>query len=463
MKEECFLLLIFTLCYSVQPIHVGWTTHALTEVVANDSADDRKYMVVSDNGIVVARNSVLSVQDSNGTLSEVSLSFRPDEIYAHNLTDTLHVVAAAHEEQSSINEVDYCTYSNLGQLSCNIFERYTPPTRFVVSLRIDEHDAVTVWAVYYYEGYLTYHNVIGGYEEYFLQLPENCTCISDCLAPVKEPNGRVMVRCDDGTVYLYELYSERFFVMPPEVEQVVTSNYRELTFVSKPAEELHQDIIVETNMVTDKQSAATLPLAGSLANSSNPVYVRDMCIVSVNRTNQSEVLYFLRNNSILYFELDELGIYPEIKYLPLPPTITQIAVKGSYESSIVIEGVYMNGSLVLLVIEACEQQRRNESVAEMDYNTTNINATPTSHNPISYTQSDPHSTEPPSPCTTAKPEPTSNVDNQASPDPTSCDSKFEPASFAYGIIAGFIPTAAIAVVVVIFLYRIMKSKGQASV
>lgn len=451
------MLLILSLGYSVKPIHVGWSIHALTEVVADDSADDRKYTVVSDNGIVMVHHSVLSVQDSNGTLSEVTLAFQPDEIYAYNLTDKLHIVVAAHSEQSSMNEVNHCTYSNPGRLSCNIFEKYTPPTKFVASVRIDVNDVVTVWAVYYYEGYLTYHNVIGSYEEHSLQLPENCTCISNCLLPVKEPKGQVIVRCYEGTAYLYDLYSERFIVLPSEVEKVVTSNYRELTFVSKPAEGLHQDIIVETNMVTDKQSAATLPLEGSLANLSNPVSIRDMYIVSVNKTNQSEVFYFIRNNSILYSELNELGIYPKIEHLPLPPGITLIAFRGSYESSIVVEGTYSNGTLVLVVIEACEQKQRNESVDRMDNDTTN--ATPVSHNPISHTQPDPHSTEPPSPCTTAKPEPTSNADDQANPNPTS-GSRLEPSSFVYGVIAGCIPTAVIAVVVVIILYRVMKSKGK---
>ena len=456
MKKEYLLLLIFILGYPVQSIHVKWTIHPRTDVVADDTADDRKYTVVSDNGIVVARNSVLSVQDSNGTLSEFTLAFQPDEVYAYNLTDRLHIVAAAHEEQSSINEVHHCTYSNFGRLSCNIFERYTPPTKFAVAVRIDDNGVVTVWAIYYYEDYLTYHNVIGGYEEYSLQLPENCICISDCLVPVKEPNGRVIVQCHDGTAYLYELYSERFFVLPPEVEQVVTSNYRELTLVSKRGEGLHQDIIVETNMVTDRQSAAALPLAGSLANSSNPVSIRDMAIVSINKTNQSEVFYYLRNGSILYFELYELGIYPEIQYLPLP-NITLTAIRGSYESSIIVEGTYSNGSLVLVVIEACEQQCKNESVDRMDNNT--INTTLASHNGISHTQPVPHSTEPPSPCTTAKPEPTSNADDQANPRPgPTSGSRFEPASFAYGVIAGCISTATIAVTIVIILYRIMKSK-----
>ena len=455
MMVKYLLLLTFALAYSAQPMKVGWALHPLTEVVADDPADGRKYTVVSDNGIVIAHQSVLSLQGLNGTLSQVILDFHPDEIRAYNLTSGLHIVAAAHAEQSSVNEVSYCTDRDPGELSCNTYERYTPPTIYVVSVRIESYDTVpTVWPVYYYDDYLTYYNVIGGYEEYSLELPENCTCNSNCLVPVKEPNGRVIVQCYNGIAYLYELYSERFFVLLPEAKQVVTSNYKDLTIVTKTAEGLHQDILVETNMVTDKQSAAALPLAGSLANSSSPVNIRDMAIVSVSKTNQSEVFYFLRNNSILYFKLDELGIYPEIEILPLPPniTLTEAPIRGSYESSIVVEGIY-NGSLVLVVIEACEQLR-NESVDGMNNTRSNTTLTSTSH-----TQPDPHSTEPTSPYTTAMPEPTSSADDQTNPAPTS-GSGLEPASFVYGIIAGCISTVLIAFVVVVILYRIIKSKGK---
>ena len=453
MKVEYLLLLTFALTCFVKSIKVGWTIHALTDVIPD--TDDRKYTVVSGNKIIVARQSVLSLHNLNGTLSEVTLDFPLDEIYAYNLISGLHVIVAAHAEQSTLDEVSHCTGDrDSGQLSCNRYERYTPPTTFVVSIRIVDNSTVTVWAVYYENDYLTYYNVIGGHEQHSLKLPENCTCSSNCLTSVKEPKGRVIIQCLNGTAYLYELYSERFFVLPPEVKQVVTSNYKDLTIVTKPAEGLHQDILVEINMTTDMESAAALPLAGSLANSSSPVNIQDMAIVSVNKTTLSEIFYFLRNNKVFYFNVDKLGIYPEIEYLPLPPDITLIGIRGCYESSVVIEGIFSNGSLVLLVIEA---QPGNKSSDGMDCNNTGSNTTPL---PTSHTLDPPHSTESPSPCTIAKPKPTNTVNDQVNPAPISECSRLEPASFAYGIIVGCIPTVVIAFVVVIILYRITKSKGK---
>ena len=389
MKIECLLLLnrllilnLIVYSESALPTAIEVTFHALTAEIMN-LMNGGVYTVISKDVIAVSHGEVLSLKCSDGTSSEATLSFRPDDIYAYKLSSETHIVATAHAERSSLHEIAYCArYDSSGELSCNDRHRHTPPTAFVPSLRIDDLGRVDIHAVYYESGYLVYYNVKGRYED-FSQLPENCVCNSDCLGPVKQPIGAVIVRCDDGPTYLYELHTDQyFFVSPSKVKLLETSSYRDVMFAATQAKELcYQDILVERNMVTMRENASAQPFPGMLAYSSTPLTIRNLAIVSVNET---EFGFLLQGNNISkiisYFKVEDLGIPPEMGFLPPQHSnITWGPIKGKDESAIFVEGSCKNGSLVLMVIEVLLSQTENIAMDQLN-NDTQLNTSCVSQN-----------------------------------------------------------------------------------
>ena len=417
MTLKHLLLLALTVVCSVEPIEVVVTYHNLTGLVAADG----RYKVVSHNEIVETSQGRLLLKHLNGTLiSEADLGYRPDELYAHrdaHSFDVIHVVAVAHAEQSSLNKVSYCRYYATRDpgLICRAGQRFRPPTKFVVSILVDEN-SVSVRAIYFYnsnqaESEYRVRNLIAESDEPF-EFPANCTCSnhSNCLKQDDEPNGRVIVQCDSGASYLYGLNSQFFYVSLPNIKQVATTSYKNMIFVVQPGEGQFQDTLIETNMAMDSDHAAVRPLPGVFANSSNPATIQDVAIVSVNETSQLEVCFFIKSNEILYFQVVDLGINPEIKHLPRPTGLISIANRGNFDSSIAVEGIYSNGSLVLMIIEVRTDPLNNNAGSNSpplspSYPTS---CTPQDHN-TELPQS--HATNEPEPRATDKPQPTNITDD----------------------------------------------------
>ena len=353
--EHRYLLWIVSLIsisgYFVLSTEVEITIHPLTEIVADILANGGIYKAISEDMIVASHGEVLSVQNLNGTSSEATLNFRPDDIHPYKLPSEVHVIATAHAERSSENQIACCVYYATEQLSCNIYHRHTPPTTFVHSVHIDEHDRVNVYAVYYEFGYLVYHNVKGGYEEYSLQLPENCTCSSNCLEPVEEPSGSVKVGCDDGPTYLYNFVTDQFFfVSPSKVKQLAISSNNGAVFEAIPAEEMYRDILVQRNMASTRENASAQYFPDTHpAIQSSPRIILDVTIVALNKTELVVLIW----NTTISTEISylDLGASPNMEYLPQHSNVTWGAKKGVCESNIFVESTDNNGSTVLITIE----------------------------------------------------------------------------------------------------------------
>ena len=102
--EHRYLLWIVSLIsisgYFVLSTEVEITIHPLTEIVADILANGGIYKAISENMIVTSHGEVLSVQNLNGTSSEATLNFRPDDIHPYKLPSEVHVIATAHAERS---------------------------------------------------------------------------------------------------------------------------------------------------------------------------------------------------------------------------------------------------------------------------------------------------------------------------------------------------------------------------
>ena len=458
MTARCLLLLALTVVCSVEPIEVL--------VKYNLIVDEGGYtvVVVSDNEMVVSHRERLLFKNLNGTLlSEADLGYQPDKLYANSLNGGTHIVAAAHTEHSSLNKVSYCTYyaTRDQALMCRPAHSFTPPAKFVLSMDVlVDENRVTVRAIYYDDSDHHYHahNLKGGVYEYF-DLPANCTCSnhSHCLKQHDEPNGKVLVQCDSGTSYLY---GGQYYVSPPKVKRVATSKYMGVILAVQPAEGQFQDDLIETNMVTDIKNASAQPaLPGVLANSSNPVTIQDVVIVPVNETSHLEVCFLIRGIEILYFTVVDLGMVPEIKHLLLPTGLTPIGFRGTYDSSIAVEGVYSNGSSVIMVIEACESQP--EGADPPNNNTGTDSLPPPSSHPTSGTPQDHNNTDPPGPRTTDETKsetPTGNPDSVNSATTRDYSTSFVVIIAVSTFVAGVVLALAF-VMLVMLLRRLRKSTG----
>ena len=389
---------------SVKPIKVLWTYHSATAMLSDDSIDDGIFTVVSDSETLVVRQRELSLQNSNGVIgASHRLNYQPDKMYGYKATEEgiVHVVITTHAgEQSSIDEVAYCPYYDMyQQFLC--YRTYTPPTTdFVASVRITHNEQMSVYAVYLKNGYLTHYDVIDDYERGSDRLPQDCSSNNTRLIPVNETNGRVILKCDSGNAYLYDLYIRNFVRLPPDIQHIATSKHRDLMLVSQAAKGLYQDLLAVINMATDQANSSALLLVESgFATSKNPIWISDAATVVVNKTSQLEVGYFIRNNELLYFELTELDEI-KVKSSSCPPDITLTAVRGTYNSSIAIEGIFSNGTSVVVVAESGNpnvdvmittepnNSRLNDSDPESNTTTT---PSPPSHT----TPSDDHTNEPP--------------------------------------------------------------------
>ena len=349
-------------------IEVQWAYHGTSAIVANNLLGGI-FTVVSNDEVLICRQGVLSFWNSNGKISETHLNHQPDKIYAYEVAEEkiIHIIITKYAGEHSPGQVAYCAYYHTyGQFFCNNDNRHTPPTSdFAAAILITDHGQVSAYVAYLNNGYLIRYDVIVDQERQHVP-PQDCRSSNTTLIPVDEPKGRVIVQCDGGNAYLHDLYSGNFFVLPPEAKRVATSRFRELMLATQPAERLHQDLMVEMNMATELGNSSTLPLEGSLANSTNPVLIPDVAIVAVNETSQLEIGYFLRNGELLYFELAELERHPKIESLSLP--FDTVGISGTYNSSLVVQGTFNNGSLVLVVIEAYIQQSENLSTNETDDN-----------------------------------------------------------------------------------------------
>lgn len=410
-------LLILTIVYLVEPkLQLDVSRHSCTEVVANVSRDNGTFTVVSDSEALVCRQGELSLLNctSGVKLGKTNLENQPNKLTAYKLLEggvsVIHIAASTNAgEQSSLNRLSYCRYfySSPDFPAGFVCSSYDPPTDFVASVSISIHNQVLVYATYIdSNGDLESYNVKNGYPE-GSALPQNCTCNSSkCLAPVDQPKGQVIVQCDNGDSYLYEIYNNDFIVVSPGTKLAATSNYRDMVLAAQRNKGLYQDIVVQSNKVTDVHGASALPLEGSLAYSADPITITDV-VISVNETSELEVCYMLRNDMILYFEVDELGIHPTIQYLSPPPSTTWVAIRVNYDgSSVVAEASYSNGTSILRTIKAGLVQSENETVGN---NTEG--STPSSSTTVSQT----NSTESFQPCTcvTEEPTPTSNVTNDS--------------------------------------------------
>lgn len=419
-KYLLFVMSVLFMINSVKPIEVLWTYHSANAMLSDDAIDDGIFTVVSDSEALVVRQRVLSLQNSNGVVgTSLPLKYQPDKMYGYKVTEEgiVHVVITTHAgEQSSINEVAYCPYYYDHQRFS--FQRYTPPTtNFVASLRITHDEQMSLYAVYHNNSHLIHYDVIDNpdYPRGSDRLPQDCSGNNTRLIPVNETNGRVILKCDGGNAYLYDLYIRDFVFLPPNIQHVATSKHGDLMLVTQPVEGLYIDHMAVMNMATDQANSSAVLLEGArgFANSKNPAWIADAAVVVVNKTSQMEVGYFIRNNELLYFELTELDMI-NVSYLSSPsPDITLIAIRGTYNSSIAIEGTFSNGTSVIVVAGV------NES--DPVSNTTTTPPPP----PPSYTTPSDNTTEPPPPprpCPTDKPaDPTKGDDEKV--DSESADSR----------------------------------------
>lgn len=467
MTVKYFLLVMLALFNSVEPIEVSLSYHSATAVVADNGIDDGIFTVVSGTELVVCLESVLSLRNSSAVISEINLDYQPDEVYAYSIVEEgiIHIVLTVRaDEQSSRDEVAYCVYHyGRGQFYCYSGYRHPPTTsNFVASTRITDDRQVFVYAVYYDDhGNLIYYDVRGGHPQAGPEtLPQNCRDNETTLIPVDEPKGRIILQCNNDS-YLYDLYSGDLNVLPPASRKVATSKYRDLVLGTQPAAGLHQDVMVEVNVATDLAKSSARILEGSLANSTNPVRTLGVAVVVVNATSEVEVCFFLRSTGIAYFELTELETSPNIKHLSLPTGVTPIAIRGTYESTVVVEGIN-NGTSVLLVIKAYIPEPEDiNNVTESN----SITPSPPTH-PTSLCTPRDHNTEPPTRprprLRTDKPQATGVANNPVNSPSTGDSSNNFGTGFGCGMMAGVLITLAIVAIVAI-LCRVTKSRGSIDV
>ena len=457
-------LVVLTVACSVEPIdlEVVETYHNLTELVVDEGS---RYTVVSHNEMVESREGHVLIKHLNGTLlSEADLGHQPDELHARSLNDRIHIAAVSHAERSSLDRVSYCRYYPTRDpgLICRARQSFSPPTKFVVSRLFDENN-MKLWVIYFDQfGYMV-RDLTAETDEP-LELPANCTCsnFSNCLKQHDEPNGRVMLRCDSGTSHLYDLNSQfPYYVSTPNVKQLATTSYRDMIIAVQRAEGKFQDILVETNMVMHLEDVAVQPLPGVLGYSSDPATIQGVAILAVNETSQLEVCVFIQNNVILYFEVVDLGIVPKIRHLPLPADLTPIAIRGIFSSSIAVEAIYSNGSLVVMIIEFLASQSRADP---LDSNTGSNSPPLSTNNPTSCTPQGHNVTEPPGSRTTEEPEPHDASDKPQTTNTTD-DSATRDFSHSFvvtiAIVTFFVGVfvTLVVVVLVMLLCRLRKSRG----
>ena len=370
------LLSSLLLIHSAEPLEVSSTYHNMSGVIADGSLDDGIYTVVSDSEIAaVNSNGVLSLRNTTGTFIEVNLNGQPDSLQAHKLREAIYVVASVHAQDPSLNNVWYCKYSYAKErLFCPAHHLGSPPTGFVTSTEVDnQNERIFVYVVYeQVHGYLTHYDIASDYED-SVRLPEGCSCNYSCLESTNQAHGDVIVKCTNGTSYLYNVYSGDFVVLLPGVKRVAKSNYKNILLATQPVKEIKQDIFVAMNVTTVEKHASTLLFPGTLASSSNPVSIVGVAIVTVNESSQSEVGYLLRGNNVSYVEIEELRKwYPKIKQSFLLPNVTPVAIKGIYGPTIVVECIHVNGSSVLVAVKA-------DDVPSI--RTPQLSVTPTTDNP----------------------------------------------------------------------------------
>ena len=446
----------------VEPIEAMVTYYNLTELVVDEGS---RYTVVSRSEMVESREGHVLIKHLNGTLlSEADLGYQPDELHASSLNDRIHIVAVSHAERSSLDKVSYCRYypTRDQRLICRARQSFSPPTKFVVSILFDENN-VKSWVIYFNQFEYMVRDLTAETDEH-LELPANCTCsnFSNCLKQHDGQNGRVILRCDSGTSRLYDLNSQfPYYISTPNVKQLATTSYKDTIFAVQRAEGQFQDILVETNMVTHLEDAAVQPLPGVLANSSNPATIQGVAIVAVNETRQLEVCIFIQSNEVLYFEVVDLGIVPKIRHLPLPADLIPITIRGIFGSSIAVEAICSNGSLVLMIIEVRESQPRADP---LDSNTGSNSPPLSTNDPTSCTSQGHNVTEPPGSRTTEEPE---SRDASGKPQPTNTTDDLVNSGYSTSTVvtiaisafaAGIILTLS-SVGLVMFLRRLRKSRG----
>ena len=423
-KYLLFVMLVLFMINSVKPIKVLWTYHSATAMLSDDSIDDGIFTVVSGSEVLVVRQRELSLQNSDGVIgASHRLNYQPDKMYGYKATEEeiVHVVITTHAgEQSSIDEVAYYPYSYDHQRFFP-FRRYTPPTTdFVASVRITHNEQMSVYAVYLNNGYLTHYDVIEDYERGSDRLPQDCSNNNTRLIPVNETNGGVILKCDSGNAYLYDPYIRNFVPLPPGIQHIATSKHGDLMLACQAAKGLYQDLMAVINMATDQaNSSALLLVKGGFATSKNPIWITDVAVVVVNKTSQLEVGYFIRNNELLYFELTELDEI-EVKSSSCPPDITLTAVRGTYNSSIAIEGIFSNGTSVIVVAETESGNPNVDVMITTEPNNSRLNdsdpesnTTTTPSPPSHTTPNNDNANEPPTrPCPADKPLPTNENNDQ---------------------------------------------------
>lgn len=458
MKDMLLLLILLTVvCFvpgSVE-MEVVIAYHNLTGLVAEEGS---RYTVVSHNEMVESREGRLSIKHLNGTLlSEADLGYQPDELRARSLNDGTHIVAVSHAaERSSLDKVSYCNYYATRDpgLICRERQSFSPPTSFVVSIFVDENVSnFKVRVIYFHQFEYRVRDLRAETDEP-LELPANCTCsnFSNCLKQDDEPRGRVILRCDSGASCLYDLNSQFcYYISIPNVKQLATTRYKDMIFVVQWAEGRFQDMLIETNMVMHLERAATHPLRGVFANSSNPATIQDVSIVSVNET---EVFFFIQRNEILLFEVVDLEIVPEIRHVPLSADLTPIAIRGIFGSSIAVEGIYSNGTLVLMIIEV----HASQPTADPSDNNTGSTNDPTSCTPQGHNVTEPPgSTEEPD--ASNKPQPTNMADDPVNSATRDCSNSSEVTIPVGTFFAGVILTLLCGVVAML-LCRLRRSRGH---
>ena len=470
MEQRCLLLILSvmsTLGSFVHSAKVKVTIHPLTRIVANISADGGMYRAISGDMIAVSLGEELSVLTSNGTSSKVTLNFRPDDICLYKLSSEaeseVHVVTTAHAERSSEDQIAYCVYRDSGQLTCNKHHRHAPPAPFVHSVRTDEHGRAFIYAVYCDSDFLVFHNVKGGYEEHSQQLPGNCACSSNSLAPVREPSGSVIVKCVDGPTYLYNLVADHFsFVSPSEVQLLALSSYNGMIYEAMPADELYGDILVQRNMVTARENASAQPfLDMPPAIQSTPRTIQDLAMVSLNGT---ELVFMIWNNTIstviAFLNVMNFGAFTRgLEYVPQDSDIAWGALKGVCESEIFIESTYRNGTMVLMVIEVLPEEFTaipNITTEPLDSNT-RMN---TSCIPQDDGSSDEQPQNPPVDDDSQLANKTNDLENPPSAnDGANNEMHSKLIGFAIGVAVTLLIVASVAVLVMLICYRMRKSNG----
>ena len=432
------MLALIAIC-SVEPMEVR-VTYEDTPV-----NDEGIYTVACHNKTVVSSRGRLSLKDSDGvTISraDYDLGYNPDELHSHYSDDdeTIHILAVAHAERSLLNKVSHCTYyaDRDQEFICRRGESLTPPARFVISTLVDEPgENLYVWIIYFDDNYHEYtiRDLLEENDELPLLLPENCSCSepSDCLQQDDEPNGKVRILCNSGISYLYNIRSEYFFILPPNVKRVATSRHKDLIFAAQPAEGQYQEDLVVMNMVTNSSQAAAQPVQGVLGISSNPATIQGVTTVSVNAT--LEVCFFIRGNEISYFRVVDLGTLPVIESLPLRPDLTPIAFRDKYESSVIVVATNSNGSLVPVTIE----------VVQLGDTSANGSNSTSGSNDTSIPSSTPPTCRPTRPCTADRP---TNDDDDDHPTRSTLSggggsNNFDIASYIFGLVTGLILAAAI--------------------